>query len=254
MKGAYKLFVNSCYVPQSEDHIGVIANVVDVTSIRVVHKLPATIPFYEQVECQIYLKDKYSNIYSDFDRSRAKDTSVISVKETNLKPETKFIVKHSHINKDGKQSILISFEFESAGQVVDDQMLGDQKAIIEIGYETKLLEKLTIQVAGLNFEKRKRVFYESLAKYKKNHLSVTIEINRDRFAEELLANFEKLDLKSSIYVVFKGERGVDGGGLKREFYELVGKMIKDSNYKFFEIIRSSSNEKLFFHPQCLKSK
>lgn len=40
-------------------------------------------------------------------------------------------------------------------------------------------------------------------------------------------------MKNSLFVKFKNEIGIDAGGLSREFYELVGKMIKDNNYQFF---------------------
>jgi len=37
-------------------------------------------------------------------------------------------------------------------------------------------------------------------------------------------------------VIFKNEKGIDAGGLSREFYELVGKMMKDPNYQFFSLV------------------
>lgn len=58
-------------------------------------------------------------------------------------------------------------------------------------------------------------------------LSSSVKVRRDRFVEDILIVFEKIELKNSLYVMFANENGIDAGGLKREFYELVGKAIKD---------------------------
>lgn len=71
------------------------------------------------------------------------------------------------------------------------------------------------------------MLYDNLNKYKKNMLSSTVKVRRDRFVEDILTVFEKIDLKNSIFVNFANEGGIDAGGLKREFYELVGKAMKD---------------------------
>jgi len=55
-------------------------------------------------------------------------------------------------------------------------------------------------------------------------------------------------------VKFKNENGIDAGGLSREFYELVGKMMKDHSYQFFQLVSDSKAEKYYFHPNCLKTK
>ena len=43
-----------------------------------------------------------------------------------------------------------------------------------------------------------------------------------------------MNLKRSFKINFQDELGIDAGGLKREFYELVGKTLKDSRLKFFD--------------------
>lgn len=85
----------------------------------------------------------------------------------------------------------------------------------------------------MNYSKRKGQFDGSISKFKKGSKSITI--NRERFAEELLNNFEDFDLKNKLSITFKGENGIDAGGLSREFYELIGKMMKDPSYQFFQL-------------------
>ena len=84
--------------------------------------------------------------------------------------------------------------------------------------------------------------------------SKSVNINRERFAEDLLTTFESFDLKNRLYLKFKNENGIDAGGLSREFYELVGKMMKDHSYQFFQLVSDSKAEKYYFHPNCLKTK
>ena len=134
------------------------------------------------------------------------------------------------------------------GQMDDEGCLAN----IQISYDTIPLKKLEILVKGLNYEKRKKQFEELIYKYQRS--SKTVNINRERFAEDLLTTFESFDLKNSLYVKFKNENGIDAGGLSREFYELVGKMIKDNNYQFFQLVSDSKAEKYYFHTNCLKTK
>ena len=55
---------------------------------------------------------------------------------------------------------------------------------------------------------------------------------RANFLEDLLKLKDKnLRCKDRIY--FEDEPGVDAGGLRREFFDLVGQTLKDENYKFF---------------------
>jgi hypothetical protein len=45
-----------------------------------------------------------------------------------------------------------------------------------------------------------------------------------------------LNLKNRLYIKFKQENGADGGGLRREFFELAGNTLKDSRMHLFESI------------------
>ncbi len=48
-----------------------------------------------------------------------------------------------------------------------------------------------------------------------------------------LSEFKLDKFKSVHHIVFINEPGADAGGLRREFWELVGKEIKNSTYKVF---------------------
>ena len=48
-------------------------------------------------------------------------------------------------------------------------------------------------------------------------------------------------------IEFEDEDGIDAGGLRREFFDLVGQTLKDENYKFFSS-SSVDMDKYFWHP------
>lgn len=70
--------------------------------------------------------------------------------------------------------------------------------------------------------------------------------------EDLLELTEK-KLNYSFSIKFTNEPGIDAGGLKREFYDMIGNTLKDENYKFFSPV-SSNQSKYFLHPKFNKQK
>jgi hypothetical protein len=78
-----------------------------------------------------------------------------------------------------------------------------------------------------------------------------VRISRTNFAEEFMPALESLNLRKTLYVNFEGEMGIDYGGVKREFYDLIGKFMKDSRYKLLAPI-FDKNEGFYFHPEINK--
>jgi hypothetical protein len=48
-----------------------------------------------------------------------------------------------------------------------------------------------------------------------------------------------MSLHTTFRVKFAGEPGIDAGGVKREFYDLVGKEMKSENNPFFKLVNKS---------------
>ena len=66
-------------------------------------------------------------------------------------------------------------------------------------------------------------------------LNLTLNIRRDHIIEDTLneiANPE-LNLQSKLRIKFKGEQGVDQGGVSKEFFILLIRQIFDPNYGMF---------------------
>lgn len=51
---------------------------------------------------------------------------------------------------------------------------------------------------------------------------------------EKLVSMVDQNLVRGLSIRFDGEPGVDAGGLKREFYDLVGALMKNEKYPFFK--------------------
>lgn len=57
----------------------------------------------------------------------------------------------------------------------------------------------------------------------------------------------------SFSIKFQDEPGIDAGGLKREFYDMIGNTLKDDTYKFFGPVQNNMS-KYFLHPHFNKVK
>jgi len=68
------------------------------------------------------------------------------------------------------------------------------------------------------------------------------------FLEDLL-KLSNSNLKVNFNINFADEAGIDAGGLKREFYDMIGSTLKDERYKFFTKVPTNPN-KYFFHPEA----
>lgn len=73
-------------------------------------------------------------------------------------------------------------------------------------------------------------------------------VGRVRFLEDLVRVATKHSLKGSLSVNFTNEQGIDAGGLRREFYELIGKEMKNTRYNLFQNYFVNSVERYFLHP------
>lgn len=99
---------------------------------------------------------------------------------------------------------------------------------LQVFLHDNLRETLRMHIFGICLEERKRLLYEDfyymgLPDYGEEKLV----ISRQKFEEQLLEVLENVTLRKSLYVNFDGEMGIDYGGVKREFYEMVGQFMKD---------------------------
>lgn len=79
-----------------------------------------------------------------------------------------------------------------------------------------------------------------------------ISVNRNKFLEDLFTIAEK-SLHTNLSVKFANEPGIDAGGVKREFYDMVGNEIKSERNPFFKLINPNTME-YFLNPEILRNK
>ena len=78
-----------------------------------------------------------------------------------------------------------------------------------------------LDVKGQALKQRKKEMEKEIDKNKKAYYK-DITVSRFRFLEDLFKLAEK-SLHMNFSVKFTGEQGIDAGGLKREFYDMVGR-------------------------------
>jgi hypothetical protein len=72
------------------------------------------------------------------------------------------------------------------------------------------------------------------------------------FLQDLLELADK-KMNINFSIKFQDEPGIDAGGLKREFYDMIGNTLKDDTYKFFQPVQGNLG-KYFLHNNFNKLK
>lgn len=117
---------------------------------------------------------------------------------------------------------------------------------VNILFMREFLEMFELSVKGLSVEKRRKLFNSQLEKINKSPM-LEICINRYSFLEKLLT-LADTDLKRIVSIRFDNEPGVDAGGLRREFFDLVGIQLKNAKYPFFKPIIMPNKTQYMLNP------
>jgi hypothetical protein len=86
------------------------------------------------------------------------------------------------------------------------------------------------------------------------NMNVTIfEVHRNNLIEDTLKciNHNKGKLKREMKVVFIGEQGIDQGGVKKEFFQLMIKQLFDPNNGMF--VRCQESQLMWFPPEVIQN-
>jgi E3 ubiquitin-protein ligase HUWE1 len=103
---------------------------------------------------------------------------------------------------------------------------------------------------SLDFETRTELFYERLRMNLEpddQQQPTVILVRRKELVFDACKHFSVLrdhDLHKPMYIFFQGEKGLDMGGVTREFYQLLSEQILDSNNALF--LSTSTNQT--YHP------
>ncbi|CAD5122031.1 DgyrCDS10484 [Dimorphilus gyrociliatus] len=111
-----------------------------------------------------------------------------------------------------------------------------------------------LNTGGSNtFEEKKCFFHHSLRQQysKYSHTGIKISVNRFNIVNsslKALKNFSKGDWCKKLEVSFKGEAGIDCGGLQREWFELLCNHIFNPEYSVYFNRLEPENTQTLIHP------
>lgn len=113
------------------------------------------------------------------------------------------------------------------------------------------MAQFSVVLEGLSLKQRKKLLDGDISKHNKNYYK-DIQVNRNRFLEDLFSIAER-NLHTNFSVKYVNEPGIDAGGVKREFYDMVGNEMKSERNPFFKLVNPTTME-YFFNPDLLRNK
>ncbi len=119
--------------------------------------------------------------------------------------------------------------------IADPTVMDPKTVEIHIILNDTLMGKFPIKISGMALEKRRKNLQNELAGINKGYYK-EINVSRSKLLENLY-DFSQKSMNVNWSVRFANEVGIDAGGLKREFYDLVGNEMKNPKNPFFRAIK-----------------
>ncbi|CAK73192.1 unnamed protein product (macronuclear) [Paramecium tetraurelia] len=239
-KGIYHLFIDNVKI---EGRFIILANVPDLEiSVIEIQSKFEVIPFCETILIQFYLKDKFENCYGDTENQIYSESNC-DIKQVSGSQSISNLTFYN-LTKDGNLNVNLTFD-------PIDLFVFNDTAEVEFFINNQLKTSQIWNLSGLGLNKRIQRFQEVINQVWKP-TSYNLNISRVNFLEDLLELAEK-KLNYQFSIKFQNEAGIDAGGLKREFYDMIGNVLKDEKFKFFSPVSSDQN-KYFLHQKFNKQK
>ncbi|KAG5417155.1 TOM1 [Candida metapsilosis] len=164
------------------------------------------------------------------------------VRDLQNKENVKYEVKKIDFTKEPIESLFFSFTDEH--KKILNQMVRSNPNLMS-GPFGMLVKNPKV----LEFDNKKNYFDRKLHKDKPNNSKLAISIRRDQvFLDSYRALFfkPKDEFKNSkLEINFKGEQGIDAGGVTREWYQVLSRQMFNPDYALFLPVVS---DKTTFHP------
>ncbi|CAD8194397.1 unnamed protein product [Paramecium octaurelia] len=237
-KGVYKLYIDDIRI---KGRYVILANMPNLqeSEIETPQELQ-TIPFYEDIPFTFQLRDSYSNIYGDIEYDIYLDCKCAITCNEGVSLQVNF----QNLTKSGSMNAKAHFSPE-------DAQADERETELKIFINNQVKKVLPIKISGVCLEKRRKKFEAELEKsFKRTDYSLVIR--RLSFLKDLLVLADK-KMNYNFTIKFQDEPGIDAGGLKREFYDMIGNTLKDDTYKFFQPVQGNLG-KYFLHSNFNKIK
>ncbi|CAD8123495.1 unnamed protein product [Paramecium sonneborni] len=230
IKGIYNLFLGGLKI---NGQFIVLANKID--SKRCTIKLiedTKNIRLYQKIKFAIKLRDHLNNIYGDIEQR----LNEIQPKVETISEFSEEKIEINGPNKEGEITLQVSF---SQKENVEHQ---PEDVQVKVSILDKYLSN-QFHLEGLTLEMRIIKYYEKL---KSPKVEKVFKIDRAQFPNEIL-KLAKDKFQCIMKIKFVNEEGSDDGGLRREFYNKVGQMIKSPIFGFFK--KNKKSQTYFFSSQ-----
>lgn len=164
------------------------------------------------------------------------------VKELKIKDVMKYEAKKIDFTKEPIESLFFSFTDEH--KKILNQMVRSNPNLMS-GPFSMLVRNPKV----LEFDNKKNYFDRQLHEHNVNNNKLTINVRRDQV---FLDSYRSLFFKSvdefrdsRLEVNFKGEAGIDAGGVTREWYQVLSRQMFNPDYALFTAVASDETT---FHP------
>ncbi|CAD8201442.1 unnamed protein product [Paramecium octaurelia] len=233
IKGIYNLFVGDQKI---EGHFIVLANKVDYRRCEIIlSEKIQTLTLYQTIKYIVKLRDHLNNIYGNIESKLNKIQPIVTTK-------SQFSESIIEIIGPGKEgTITINIRFIQ----IDNVQHQPEDVSIKISLLDKLESECTFHLEGLTLEMRIIKYYQKL---KFPQVCKEVKIVRANFANDVM-NLADQQLKCPLKIKYvgSGEQGSDDGGLRREFYNKVGELMKSQSNGFFQL--NTKSQTYFFSPK-----
>ena len=241
IRGPYEIYIEGIRL-NPDYELGVCAAYADLKFSKLETPKKIEICYSEESECTLALKDSFENIYTQLEESIIGDPLLIEMVTDG--EGCKLLIKNENINKYGLKKLRFS---------VDDPTASEEKSInITVLLNKEEIGKFMLKIKGQALKQRKKNVEEDIRKFQKHQYSKSVVINRNNFLDGLF-KIAEASLQTNLSIKFQGEDGIDAGGLKREFYDMIGNVFKKASNPFFKPTDSNLSE-YFINPEIMNNK
>ncbi|XP_052123862.1 apoptosis-resistant E3 ubiquitin protein ligase 1 isoform X1 [Frankliniella occidentalis] len=162
-----------------------------------------------------------------------------------LCPSTKF----NYLGNNNQHSGLPGFIIDDGSQPKVELVARDRN-VLAATFTHFLLKNIG---GSETFKDKRDFFYHEVRKMHQKHFheKLSLRVQREKLLEssmKVTKSFSVSDWCRNFEVAFIGEQGIDWGGVRREWFELVCAALFDSRNKLFTAFSESSNQQALVHP------
>ncbi|KAJ8964885.1 hypothetical protein NQ314_004549, partial [Rhamnusium bicolor] len=165
-----------------------------------------------------------------------------------LCPSTKFNFKSESLKLGDSYSNSFTIDDGCQPKV---ELVSKERNVIAATFAQFLLKNMG---GSETFKDKQDFFYHEVRKFHQKHYheKLSMKVNREKLLESSMKatkNFSVSDWCRNFEVTFQGEQGIDWGGLRREWFELICAQLFDAKYGLFTSFHEGQQSLVHPNPQ-----